>query len=527
MNKKQLGALLSVNLRLVNPQVTDRYRKKGKSGSTLTKKLTLQFFTSTLAFMVIYGLTMLPVDFSKRPGMFTFYVGLFVILGISQSISGLYNVFFAGKDLASYLPLPFRQLEIFLSKILIVSFNVMPFSLPLLVVFYLTAWHSGIMIPVAVLLAIVVYALVMILVLMLCALIVFGLTKTKVFRNHQNLMINGLMALTTLIALGGILLMSKTGEASSAGPQVDRSPIAIFMLLFDVFNKPVSMTSGLTWLAMLALMVIFGFIIKRYILPQLSSQLTTLNSDNSSSHRKVVKRQGINANLDAYNLQLLKEPNLLLQVVMNSIMVPVIFMISFAFAKVPTNLTLKWLGVFFVAGMAFSGFTTNQASLVANLISLDRENFEFVRSMPISMKLYLQRKFRLGYLMQLALNVLMIIIISFILKVKISMAIALILGTILGTYLICLHYFSRDYRLRLSNWTNVTELFNRGGGNLGMIFSMMATIFLGTIIVVGYSVALIFIPQATLINSIATVLVILVSFLALRHYRSSFWSKFD
>lgn len=52
-----------------------------------------QFYLNALMFLGIYGLTMLAFDFSKLPGMFTFYVALFILLGVSQSISGIYNVF--------------------------------------------------------------------------------------------------------------------------------------------------------------------------------------------------------------------------------------------------------------------------------------------------------------------------------------------------------------------------------------------------------------------------------------------------
>jgi len=103
MNRRQLKALMSVNLRLINPQLTDRYRKKGVSGIKLTRRLTMQFITNALVFMFIYGFTMFSYDFSKLPGMFTFYVALFILLGFSQSISGIYNIFFASKDLTSYL----------------------------------------------------------------------------------------------------------------------------------------------------------------------------------------------------------------------------------------------------------------------------------------------------------------------------------------------------------------------------------------------------------------------------------------
>ncbi len=528
MNKRQLKALLAVNLRLVNPQVTDRYRKKGKNGSDLTRKLQLQFFINTLVFIFIYGATMFSFDFSKLPGMFTFYVTLFVLLALSQSISGIYNIFFAGKDLDSYLPLPFRQKEIFFSKILIVSSNVIPFTLPLLIVFFLTGWRSGIMIPLALLLAIVVYVLVLAIILFACSLIVFGLTKTSLFRNHQSVVMNLLIAVTTVIAVGGILMMNGN-QYSETGASLDRTPIAIFMPLFQIFKDAFSLASGGAWLGLLALLLVFGGLLKYIVLPHLNEQLTLANTasvDGSKKHKRV-QRSGLKQILDSYNFQLLKEPNLLLQVLSNSIMMPIIFIFSFAFAKVPNNLPVKWLGVFFVAGIAFSGMTINQSSLIGNLISLDRMNFEFVKSLPISLKKYLQRKFLLGYIFQLIINTLILIVATIILKLSLAMLVALICGSAWGTYLISQHYFRRDYKLRLTNWTNVTQLFSRGGGNLGMVTTIFVSIIVGVTVILGYSAAIALLPQAWMINTIVAIIIIILSVLILKFYQQKFWKQFD
>ncbi|KRO00779.1 hypothetical protein [Companilactobacillus kimchiensis] len=525
MNKKQLQALLAVDLRLVNPQVTDRYRKKGKTGSELTKKLKMQFVTNTLLFMLIYGFTMIAMNFSKMPGLFTFYVGLFILLGLSQSISGIYNIFFAGKDLASYLPLPFRQKEIFASKILIVSFNVIPFTLPLLLAFFLTSWRSGTLLPLALALAIVVFLIVLTIILFLCSLIVFALTKTKLFQEHQNLMMNILMGVTMVIAIGGIMFMS----AGASSTTVDRPVIQIFLPLFNIFANSLSMESGLAWIGLLVILLVLSGLLKYLIVPHLSEQLTQTNTlavTNSKSHQRV-RRQGLKSILDAYNRQLLGEPNLMLQVITNSVMIPIIFIISFAFVKVPANLPLKWSGVFFVAGLAFSGITINQASLVGNLISLDRENFEFIKSLPISMKEYLQRKFKLGYYFQLSINTIMILILTIILRVDLIMVLALIIGEIWGTYLISQHYFVRDYRLRLTNWTNITQLFSRGGGNFTMMGTMFISILLGVIVIVVYSSAILFINQAWLVNGMVAILIIGLSSWIWHNYQQKFWKKFD
>ncbi|WP_125767141.1 ABC transporter permease [Lapidilactobacillus wuchangensis] len=534
MNKQQLRALMSVDLRLANPQVTDRYRKKGKTGAALTKKLTNQFVYNTIIFILIYGFTMFMLDFSKMPGMFTFYVGLFVLLGISQSISSIYNVFFAGKDLASYLPLPFREKEIFFSKTLIVFLNVVPFTLPLLLLFFYTGWRFGIFIPLAIILAIVVFLLIMALVFLICALIVFGLTKTKLFQHHKNAVMSGLMAITMIIAVAGILLMNGSNNYAGAGASFDRAPITLLLPIYQIFKAPISLASGEGWLGLIALLSLFAALLKYQVLPNLSEQLTQVNTtevNNANPHKKARRRQTkLVPILDAYNRQLLKEPNLLLQVLSSSIMMPLIFILTFAMNGSAFNfgqLPVKWFGVFFVGGLVFAAMTVNQTALIANLISLDRENFEFVRSLPISMKQYLHRKFQLGFFFQVMINILMLLIAAITFKMPLVLLASLIVGVIWGTYLMCLHYFRRDYRLRITNWTNITQLFNRGGGNLALVATMFGSIIIGGVIVAAYAVVVGTTKLALLANVIALSVVLIVSIWFWLRSQKKFWRLFD
>ena len=109
-----------------------------------------------VSFLVIYGLTMIALDFSRLPG-FHLLCCSFGVLGFSQGISSIFNVFFESQDLPAYLPLPFRQAEIFTAKILVVFLTVAPFVFPLFVLFLLTGMRSQVFILLTLLLAIVLF----------------------------------------------------------------------------------------------------------------------------------------------------------------------------------------------------------------------------------------------------------------------------------------------------------------------------------------------------------------------------------
>ena len=74
-------------------------------------------------------------------------------------------------------------------------------------------------------------------------------------------------------------------------------------------------------------------------------------------------------------------------------------------------------------------------------------------------------------------------------KMPILLATTFFLGTLLGCYLLCLKYFARDYRLLLLDWTNVSQLFTRGAGSVGMIVGMMVALLLSILLLVGYGFA--------------------------------------
>lgn len=73
--------------------------------------------------------------------------------------------------------------------------------------------------------------------------------------------------------------------------------------------------------------------------------------------------------LFSYNAQLVKEPNLIMQVLSSSLLTPIIFILAFALGgeiKL-TDLDNKLIGVVFLVGIALAFLTVNQTSLSAIL----------------------------------------------------------------------------------------------------------------------------------------------------------------
>lgn len=527
MNKKQLMELVRVNLRYANPQITDRARRKGKSGKALTKALINQYLLSAVLFLFIYGATMFVMDFSKMPGFFTYYVALFGILAFSQGISVIYNVFFESQDLPAYLPLPFRQSTIFTSKILVVVLTVIPFVFPMFVVFLLTGWRSGIFLPITIILSLLLFLLILTIVFAVCCLIVFGLTRTNFFKKHKKVVTSLLLGISMTVAIVGILMINGQSSYSETG-LADRTPIAILVPIFDVASAPYSQAGLISFVSLFGLSAILIFSVKQLILPKLYEQLTDLSIAKNVSRRKHKTNQNLKQLFIGYNKQLLKEPNLIMQVLSNSLLMPIIFIVTFAFGGTLnfTNLSIRFIGVVFLAGLALAVMTVNQTSFVSNLISLDQENFNFVQALPISMHTYLKQKFLVGFFVQSILTGGISLIGGILFKLPLVFVVCLVLGSLLGSYLLCLRYFARDYRFLLLDWTNINQLFTRGSGSVGLVFTLFASIFASIILLVVYGFAAFYLPFWPLNLSVLAI-VFIISFLWINHYQKSFWALFD
>ncbi|MHC5269513.1 ABC transporter [Enterococcus sp. LJL98] len=531
MNKQRLLALMRTSLLYTNPQATDQARNKGKSGKKLTRSLMFQYVFVGLLFTVLYGGMLFNLDFSQLPGYFTLYVGLFGLLTVSQGISVIYNIFFESKDLAAYLPLPIRQSEIFLSKILVVTLTVIPYLLPLLVLFSLTAWQAGQLLLVAVIFGVLVFVLFVGILLAFCALIVLGLTRTKIFRKHKKLMTTGLMFLTTILAVVGILMMQLSETTAEGGNALisDRGEILPFSPIHWALSQTFRGQGLLGWVLLIGVFSLLAVLLKVFFLPRLYEQLIEISATETFQKRKRKEHQTTKQLLRSYNLQLIKEPNIAMQVLSSSLVLPVVMLVSAGGVMtrlLADSLSLHFIGVVFVVGLFVAYMSCNQTSFVANLISLDRENYDFIQTLPLSKKTYLKQKFLIGFGIQALLTSVILLGAGLYLKISWILLLAALLGGLLGSYLLSLFYFARDYRLLLTNWTSVTQLFQRGGGNLLMGLLIFVGMFVGFAIIGGYAFATAVLPFAPL-TPLVLGGILLLSGGILYFYQVRFWEQLE
>lgn len=138
----------------------------------------------------------------------------------------------------------------------------------------------------------------------------------------------------------------------------------------------------------------------------------------------------------------------------------------------------------------------------------------------------MKQKFFVGLTVQCLLTSGVALIGGILFKLPFLFIISLLLGSLLGSYLLCLRFFARDYRFILLEWTSISQLFNRGGGNVGLVVTMLGSIFVSLIVLVLYGVAAMYLPFWPL-NLCVLALLSLISVLWIRYYRTHFWALFS
>ena len=117
------------------------------------------------------------------------------------------------------------------------------------------------------------------------------------------------------------------------------------------------------------------------------------------------------------------------------------------------------------------------------------------------------------------------VLIAVVLRFPLFLSVPFIVGILWGTYLLSLHFFSRDYRLLNVTWTNVSQLFTRGVGNYGLMLWMFGSFFVGAILIVLYVIAVTMNLNPVLLNGGVMIWLAIMSTAWLWINRNNFWKK--
>ena len=478
MRFNRILTLVKTNLIFATqPAQLQNYRKKQAKNPSKPVNVAMKTLMQQLLFAVMFGaLFGIPGAISGRsypPLQFGTTVFLFLMILISQALPAIYNVFYESKDFESYLPYAFTELEVVLGKSLSIVVATLQGLLPIVMLFGIHVYFSGgfilFTIPIALLGVLLFSSIVYLLMFLLC----FFLAKIPLFRKYQSVIANILVFVISLGAVIGYQLMLTDSMVNTVltgkMPAFIQPVLAFYNAILDPFDMTVYPMIGLVILAFVAIILLVKFI----VLPNFYQAV----SQTSSSQVKVerVKQMELDGSklstkfVIRYTLRQLMEGSVLTQTIISAGILPYLLLIpavlsfsggpvEFSFMKL---LNLNTFLPFAMLITFIAGFNTGGNNLLAVGISLERENYYYLKVLPFDMHQFLERKFWILFAIQSIIPVILMTVICTVLRLPIYMTLGIILSWGIISLGLSRWGYARDLKLFTPTWTNVIELLNR------------------------------------------------------------------
>lgn len=478
MRFNRILTLVKTNLIFATqPAQLQNYRKKQAKNPSKPVNVAMKTLTQQLLFAVMFGaLFGIPGAISGRsypPLQFGTTVFLFLMILISQALPAIYNVFYESKDFEAYLPYAFTELEVILGKSLSIVVATLQGFLPIVMLFGIHVYFSGgnflFTIPIALIGALVLSAIVYVLMFLLC----FFLAKIPLFRKYQSVIANVLIFGISLGAIIGYqMILSKsvvntfiTGEM----PIFLQPVLAFYNAILNPFDMSVYPMIGFVILVFVAILLLVKFI----VLPNFYEAVSQTSSSNVKVER--VKEMELDGNklstkfMIRYTLRQLMEGSVLTQTIIAAGILPYLLLLPTVlnFSGGPTGfsfmnfLNLNTFLPFAMLITFIAFFNTGGNNLLAVGISLERENYYYLKVLPFDMHQFLERKFWILFAIQSAIPVILMTVICTVLHLPIYMTLGIILSWGIISLGLSRWGYARDLKLFTPTWTNVIELLNR------------------------------------------------------------------
>ena len=537
MRFKALKSLIRTNIIYTTPPSSlTRFRqkqaKKPDKKINVSRQLIMTHLFTSLLYLLIFGVMSAFYPLVDHPGIFTNMVSIFSLMVLSQGFLSFYNVFYESKDLQSYRPYAFSEAEIMIGKSISVVLTVLLGALPILAYFVNLQIQSGNPIWLAI-------PIVLISLVVLGSVLAFGIltavhfiTKTSVFRQHKQVASNILLGVTNLLIFGSIILVNTQNRELLLKDTGSYLPPMESFYYFGVTPFEVQSLIGIGAWALVA--VLLFSIVKWKVLPEFY-EAALKTSETVNKKQRVRKFQLGNQKsfprfVWSYQLSLISDGSVFLQSVFMSSVMPYLFILPGLMGfiqgggfELSPYLTPKFLLPLMLITVFIATFNAGSTNLTMIGISLERENFSYLKVLPFDMKAYLRLKFWYLFLIQSILPLLIFVVVNLLLGTHWLSLLVMVLVWISNCLAWSIWGFQRDHRLLVTNWSNVTELFNRSNNTLKTIIAFL--ILFVFIAAIGGSYALIFYLKEAIVYGITLgffLIIMVLSGVLYFHYANKF-----
>ena len=498
MRFKVIKKLVDINILYSSKEANlANLRKKqaknpGKKVNVSARVLSSYIFSSLLMLLLFINMAF-HFPFEEMPSLFSTMVAILLVLAFSTAFTAFYNVFYESKDLASYSPYAFKESEIIIAKGLSVLLPALAGIIPILAYFLVLYIRLAPSFWLGLPLMLLSLALLFVSVTLVMVVAVHFLAQTAIFRKYQSIFANVMIGIGVLIPLLFVFFVQSTSRG--IGNQTKEIPPLLYPihLFYKIAVEPFSKEAILGLLAWIILTVFLLYLTKKKVLPHFYDVIL-LNSE-----EKVVKERRSKEGLSRtkkgffrmalrYNLSLLGQGTGVITVLFTSAFLPYLMMIGLVSKLrdsqlVPDVHPRYWLPLFFV-GMFIAVVNNNITSLPSIALSLERENVDFLKSLPFDFARYVKVKFWIIFAVQSFLPILTLLGLSLYLGLPILSMIYLLVAWVLASVSLSCHHYFKDMKNLSTNWSSITDLVNRSKGIVTMVLIIIysAILLISTIV---------------------------------------------
>ena len=499
MRLKVIKKLVDINI-LYSSQEANlaNLRKKqaknpGKKVNVSARVLSSYIFSSLLMLIMFINIAF-RFPFEEMPSLFSTMVAILLVIAFSTSLTAFYNVFYESKDLVSYRPYAFKESEIIIAKGLSVLLPALPGIIPILAYFLVLYIRLAPSLWLGLPLMLLSLVLLFVSVTLVMVVAVHFLAQTRVFRKYQSIFSNVMIGIGVLIPLIFVLFLQST--FGSIVDKVRDIPFLLYPLhiFYKIAVEPFSTEAILGLLAWIGLTLFLLYLTKKKVLPHfydvilLNSEEKVKKERRSKERISTTNKKGFFRMVLRYHLTLLGQGTGVVTVLFTSAFLPYLMMIGLI-SKIRDSQIVPdihppyWLPLFFIA-LFIAVVNNNITSLHSIALSLERENVDFLKSLPFDFARYVKVKFWIIFAVQSFLPILTLLGLSLYLGLPIlSMIYLLVVWTLASVILSCHHYF-KDVKNLSTNWSNITDLVNRSNRIVAIVLLLIYSAIL-MILVIG------------------------------------------
>ena len=476
MRLKVIKKLVDINI-LYSSQEANlaNLRKKqaknpGKKVNVSARVLSSYIFSSLLMLFMFINIAF-RFPFEEIPSFFSSMVAILLVLAFSTSFTAFYNVFYESKDLVSYRPYAFKESEIIIAKGLSVLLPALTGIVPILAYFLVLYIRLAPSLWLGLPLMLLSLALLFVSVTLVMVVAVHFLAQTRVFRKYQSIFSNVMIGIGVLIPLIFVLFLQST--FGSIVDKVRDIPFLLYPLhiFYKIAVEPFSTEAILGLLAWIGLTLFLLYLTKKKVLPHFYDVILLNSEEKVKKERRnkerisTTNKKGFFRMVLRYHLTLLGQGTGVITVLFTSAFLPYLMMIGLI-SKIRDSQIVPdihppyWLPLFFIA-LFIAVVNNNITSLHSIALSLERENVDFLKSLPFDFARYVKVKFWIIFAVQSFLPVLTLLGLSLYLGLPILSMIYLLVVWILASVILSCYHYLKDVKNLSTNWSSITDLVNR------------------------------------------------------------------